>query len=176
MTTQQLPPLVYAYVQAWVTPEDNEAAMKVVIKEQDEQLKAALLSDLDMGFSIFGKQPPQARYLSFMASTLPADLPHALNPDFIKERDAARKLTGDDKLMALMAESFVEERNQWQEGAMVAASQGVDPAMLPKMPPHLENIPMLWPLLAQLPDYCWHKVSVDFRRLYNNAARRGMNV
>ncbi len=169
---EPIDPAIYDKVLASIDPKANEADMEIVMKEYAEELKSALEADLDHGFLIWAKQPPRARYQAYVASTLPADVPHALNPDFIKERTKLREATGDKKLLALMAETFMDQRTEWQEGAMVAASQGVDPKMIPPMPPHLENVPVFWPLIAQLPDYMWARISRDFKRQLNWAERR----
>lgn len=159
---------IYDAVLATISPDQNEDDMEIVVKEYAEDLKSTLLTDLKHGFLIWGKQPAKNRYLAYVAATLPPDLDAALNPNFVKEREALRQKLDDPEAQTLYSEQLVKARDEWTKASEQATMMGEQP--LP-MPPELAKAPNFWPLCAQLPSYIWEAISRDYLRLIRSQER-----
>ena len=81
-------PDLLQYVLAYVTPEENNEDMEIVIKEYKEELDEALKHDLDHGLSIWSKEPPPRRTRAYLESTLADELEYVLDEDYLKKLQA----------------------------------------------------------------------------------------
>lgn len=166
----ELLPEIYDYVLANIDPETMQKDVEVIAREADDTIKEALLYVLKNGLGLWSKQKDgAARLQSYIEATIPADLGLVLNPDFLHDREVLRKAQGDDKLLPLQVETLMEQRKEMEQQAQLASTQGIQP---PPLPPELANLPPLWYLLAQLPDYVWREVSMDMGRLFRAQVRK----
>lgn len=131
-----------------------------VEKEHVEQLKDALMSDLEHGFGIWSKRPSQERYAEYLAVTLAEDFYLALDPDFREDRRKGKRSE------ILRSEEILMQRMAYERQMAQLVQQGIEVPSLPDDPK------LFWAKVAQLPDYVWRFLSQDFRRLHRAQLRK----